>query len=126
MHLPLPQHFATTAVSATSALGIAAAAAAVGCSSQDTWLVLLEAGIAPHTLEDTFPGILEAFAAAASAGGKTFWLNLEENKVPFQLNWAQHNSPFLILGFQSVLLPWYQANNEKPLKSNSTSKKRNR
>ena len=68
------------AVSATSALGIAVAAAAAGCSSQGTWLALLEAGIAPHTLEDTFPGILKVFAAAVSAGGKTSLLSLEENQ----------------------------------------------
>lgn len=91
MHLPLPQHFVAIAVSATSALGIAAAAAAAECSSQDTWLVLLEAGIAPHTLEDTFPGILKAFAAAVSAGGKTFWLNLEEKQgaIPVKLSPTQ-------------------------------------
>lgn len=64
-----------TAVSATSALGIAAAAAA-GCSSQDTWLALLGPEIAPHTLEDTFPGILKVFAAAVSADGKTSLLSL--------------------------------------------------
>lgn len=64
------------AVSATSALGIAAAVAAAGCSSQDTWLALLGAGIAPHTLGDIFPGILKVFAAAVSAGGKTSLLSL--------------------------------------------------
>ena len=70
------------AVSATSALGIAAAAAAAAaaCSSQDTWLALLGAGIAPQTLEDTSPGILKVFAAAVSAGGKTSLLSLEENQ----------------------------------------------
>lgn len=68
------------AVSATSALGIAAAAAAAGWSSQDTWLGLWGAGIAPHTLEDTFPGIWKVFAAAVSAGGKTSLLSLEENQ----------------------------------------------
>lgn len=38
------------------------------------------AGIAPHSLEDTFPGILKVFAAAVSAGGKTSLLSLEENQ----------------------------------------------
>lgn len=67
--------------SATSALGIAAAAAAaVGCSSQDTWLVLWGPGFAPHTLEDIFPGTVEVFAAAVSAGGKTSLLSLEKKQ----------------------------------------------
>lgn len=78
--MPLPWHFVAVAVSATSALGIAAAAAAGGCSSRDTWLALWGPGIAPHTLEDTFPGILKVFAAAVSAGGKTSLLSLEENQ----------------------------------------------
>lgn len=70
-----------TDAGATSALGIAAAAAAaVGCSSQDTWLVLLGPGFAPHTLEDIFPGTVKGFAAAVSAGGKTSLLSLEENQ----------------------------------------------
>lgn len=89
-----------TAVSATSALGIAAAAAAaVGCSSQYTWLALLGTGIAPHTLEYTFPGILKVFAAAVSAGGKTSLLNLEENQGAISVILSPTHFLFLDINF---------------------------
>lgn len=65
------------AAGATSALGIAAAAA--GWSSQDTWLVPWEPGTAPRSLERTSPGTWKVFAAAVSAAGKTSLLSLEEN-----------------------------------------------
>lgn len=87
-----------TAVSATSALGIAAAAAA-GCSSQDTWLALLGPEIAPHTLEDTFPGILKVFAAAVSADGKTSLLSLEENRVAISVILSPTYFLFLDINF---------------------------
>lgn len=64
---------------ATSALGIAAAAAAAGWPSQDTWFVLWGPGTAPPSLEHTSPGTLKVFAAAVSAAGKTSLLSLEEN-----------------------------------------------
>lgn len=86
-----------TAVSATSALGIAAAAA--GCSSQDTWLALWGPGIAPHTLGDTFPGILKVFAAAVSAGGKTSLLNLEENQDAISIILSPTHFLFLDIDF---------------------------
>lgn len=66
--------------SSTSAWGTAAAAAAVGRSSQGIWSVLWGPGIAPHPLGDTSAGIGQVFVAAASAGGKTSLLSLEEKQ----------------------------------------------
>jgi len=66
--------------SSTSAWGTAAAAAAVGCSSRGIWSVLWGPGIAPRPSGDTSAGTGLVFAAAASAGGKTSLLSLEEKQ----------------------------------------------
>lgn len=65
--------------SSTSAWGTAAAAA-VGCSSRGIWSVLWGPGIAPRPSGDTSAGTGLVFAAAASAGGKTSLLSLEEKQ----------------------------------------------
>lgn len=80
MHLHLQQPFVAAAGSSTSAWGTAAAAAAAGCSSQGIWSVLWGPGIAPQPLGDTSAGTGLVFVAAASAGGKTSLLSLEEKQ----------------------------------------------